>query len=131
MGRALLILTDEFTRARAKRWIDKAPLNTRVEFKASKRTLPQNDRMHAMLTDIATTLDWHGQKYSPDDWKDYFMHSLRRARWMPDEEGGMVPLGMHTSDLSVEEMSDLMELMAAFGASHGVIFNEPKQIEAA
>jgi hypothetical protein len=125
MTRALLILANDDVREKAARWIKAAPINTRVEFKQSQRSTEQNARMWAMLTDVATQLDWHGQHYSPDDWKDFFMHSLRQARWMPAEDGGMIPIGMRTSDLSKGEMGDLMELMAVFGANHGVTFSEP------
>lgn len=127
MSRALVILRSSAERSKAASWCHKLPSGTRVEFKETKRTIPQNDRMWAMLTDVSTQLTWHGQRYTPDDWKDYFMHALRKARWMPDEDGGMVPIGMRTSDLSVSEMGDLMEVMAAFGARHGVIWSEPKQ----
>ena len=126
MARATLILNSHANRERAKVWIDKAPLNTRVEFKASKRSLPQNDRMWAMLTDVAQQLDWHGQKLTPDDWKLLFMDALNReVRAMPSLDGrGFVNLGRSSSDLSKDEMTDLMELIAAFGAQHGVTFHD-------
>lgn len=129
MGRALIVINGKAARDKAMAWLTKAPINTRVEFKSARRSIPQNDRMWAMLTDISAQLEWHGQKYLPDDWKDYFMHALRRMRWMPDEDGGMVPVGMRTSDLGKDEMGDLMTLMEAFGARHGVSFHD--QAEAA
>lgn len=124
MSRVALILNGSVERQRACSWVMKAPAGTRFELKESKRTLPQNARMWAMLTEVARSLEWHGQRYSADDWKDYFMHALKRMRWMPDEDGGMVPIGMRTSDLGVSEMGDLMELIAAFGARHGVTFSD-------
>lgn len=124
MSRAVLILSGKAERDKAIQWICNAPVNTRVEFKRAKRTLPQNARMYAMLTEIAEQLTWHGVKYSADDWKDYFMHALKKARWMPSEDGGMVPIGMHTSDLSKDEFGDLMELIAEFGARNGVQFGK-------
>ena len=62
MGRALLVLANEAFRLKAIDWIRRAPLDTRVEFKGPKRTLPQNDRMWAMLTDLSGQLAWHGQR---------------------------------------------------------------------
>jgi hypothetical protein len=126
MGRAVLILSGPRPREQAIRWITKAPPWTRIEFKGPRRTLPQNDKMWAMLTELSEQLTWHGQRYTPDDWKDFLMHQLRKARWMPDEEGGFVPIGMRTSDLSVEEMGDLIEVMHAFGARQGVVFLDPE-----
>ena len=125
MGRALVIIRGRAEREKAKRWIDAAPYGTRVEFKASKRTIPQNDRMWAMLTAISDQLVWHGTKYPPEDWKDYFMHSLSGARFMPHDEGGMIPIGRRTSRLTKDEHSDLTALIEAFAAKQGIDLMEP------
>lgn len=132
MARATLILNSGPMRERAKAWIDKAPLNTRVEFKASKRSMPQNDRMWAMLTDVAQQLDWHGAKLTPDDWKLVFLDALKReVRAVPAIDGrGFVNLGRSSSDLGKDEMSDLMELIAAFGTQHGVVFHDDETVAA-
>jgi hypothetical protein len=124
MSRATLILASRIVRSRAHAWIDKAPPNTRIEFKGPKRTIPQNDRMWAMLTDVAMQLPWHGIKLTPDDWKLIFMDALKReVRIVPNIDGtGFVNLGRSSSDLSKAEMGDLMELISAFGAQHGVVF---------
>jgi hypothetical protein len=124
MSRAFLILANEQIRQRAMNWCQKAPEGTRLEFKAPKRTLPQNARMWAMLTDVAQQVPWHGLKLSPDDWKLIFLDAQKReVRMVPNPEGnGFVSLGRSSSDLSKEEMGDLMELIAAFGAQHGVRF---------
>lgn len=133
MSRALVIIKNAAERAKAARWLAAAPWGTRVEFKSSKRTHPQNDRMWAMLTDIASQLPWHGQKLRPDDWKLIFLDALKRElRLVPNLDGrGFVNLGRSSSDLSKQEMSELMELIAAFGAEHGVKFNDPTEAEAA
>lgn len=125
MGRATIILNGT-ERERACMWVRNAPEGTRLTFKASKRTLPQNDRFWAMLTDVATQIDWHGVKLTPDDWKLVFMDALNReVRMVPNIDGtGFVNIGTRSSDLSKDEMSDLMELIAAFGASHGVRFQD-------
>lgn len=133
MGRATIILNGSVDRARATGWIAKAPAGTRVAFKASKRTIPQNDRMWAMLTDVATQLPWHGQKLLPEDWKLVFLDALKRElRIVPNIDGtGFVNLGRSSSDLSKQEMSDLMEVIAAFGAQHGVVFHDGVEAKAA
>ena len=124
MSRALVILDSPQTRAKAAGWVMKAPHGTRCEFKASKRTLPQNDRMWAMLTDIAQQLPGHGMPLKPDAWKLLFLDALKReVRAVPNLDGtGFVNIGGSSSDLSKSEMGDLMELIAAFGAQHGVVF---------
>lgn len=121
MGTAAVIITDA-TRAKVRGWVEKAPAGTHVTFKGPRRSLPQNDKMWAMLTDISGQLTWHGMKYSPEDWKDYAMHALKSARWMPSEDGGLVPIGMRTSELAKDDMSDLLALLDAFGTRHSVVF---------
>jgi hypothetical protein len=127
MSRALITVQQDGDRQRAARWAMQAPPGTRVEFKAPKRTLPQNDRLWAMLTNIATQLLWHGLRLSPDDWKLIFLDALNReVRMVPNIDGtGFVNLGRSSSDLSKEEMSDLFEVISAFGARHGVVFHDP------
>jgi hypothetical protein len=126
MSRALLVMRSQAERQRAKTWIDKAPTGTRVEFKATKRSIPQNDRFWAMLTDVATQVPWHGQKLNAEDWKFIFLDALKRdLRIVPNIDGtGFVNLGRSSSDLTRDEMSALMELISAFGANHGVVFHE-------
>lgn len=68
MSRALLILSNQAVRQRAIHWVKNVPAGTRVEFKEPKRTLPQNDRMWAMLTEISRKALLGGQKYEPDEW---------------------------------------------------------------
>ena len=129
MSRYLFTLNNAADRARALRTVAAAPVGSRLEVKAAKRSLPQNDRMWAMLTDVARQLKWHDRRLRPDDWKILFLDALTRERDMvPNlENSGLVDLHRSSSDLSKSEMSDLMELIAAFGANHGVVFHAPEE----
>lgn len=125
MGRALVIIASAADRRKASEWIAKAPWNTRVTFNGPKRSVPQNDLMWSRLTEISQNVVWYGQKLSPDDWKDVFTASLRKARVVPGlDAGSFVPLGMRTSDMSKEEMTALLDLIDAFAAEHNVEFHE-------
>lgn len=126
MARALVILDSPEARAKAAGWVMKAPHGTRCEFKASKRSLPQNSRLWAMLTDIAQQLPWHGMALKPDAWKLLFLDALKReVRAVPNLDGtGFVNIGRSSSDLSKSEMGDLMTLIEEFGARHGVKFHD-------
>lgn len=129
MSRALIVLNQPLDYARGARWIKQAPVGTRVEFKAPKRTTPQNDRMWAMLTDIAQQKHHYNIKLSTDDWKLVFLAALKRElRMVPNLDGdGFVQLGgRSSSDLSREEMSDLIELMLEWGARNDIVWSEPK-----
>ncbi len=81
--------------------------------------------MWARLTEIAQQVDWYGQKLSAEDWKDVFSASLRKARVVPGiDPGTYVPLGMRTSDMTKEEMGNLLELVDAFAAERSVVFRD-------
>ena len=127
MSRALIVIRDPEDRRDAERLVARTMPGDRIEFKRSRRSLPQNDRMWAMLTEIARQLPWHGTNLPPDDWKLIFLDALKReVRIVPALDGrGFVNLGRSSSDLSKEEMSDLMELITACGAEHGVVFSDP------
>ena len=129
MARAVLVLANDYERERAIKWIRGAPAGTRLELKEAKRTLPQNSRLWAMLTDVATQMKHCGRRYTPDEWKVIFLHALgRETRFVPSlDEKTFLPLGFSSSDLSKAEMSELMELIAAYGAEHGVKFGDAEQ----
>ena len=131
MSRALVVIAGQAERAKARRWIDIAPVNTRVTFQAPKRSLPQNSRFWLMLTELAEQLTWHGMKLSPDDWRLVMLDALKREqRIVPNIDGnGFVNLGRSSSDLSKAEFSDLFEVMEAFAAREGVTFSEPSAPE--
>lgn len=125
MSRATIILRDETDRRAARHWVDKAPVGTSVTFKRNSRSLDQNSLMWARLTDISVQVEWYGQHLSADDWKDIMTASLRRARVVPGLDAGtFVPLGMRTSEFTKEEFGDLLGLMEAFAAEHGVTFSD-------
>lgn len=90
------------------------------------RTLQQNARMWAMLSDVSEQVDWYGNKLTPDEWKDVFSASLKAQKVVPGLEGGFVVCGQRTSKMTVAEMGDLMTLMEAFGADKGVKFSAPE-----
>jgi hypothetical protein len=132
MSRALVILNSAADRQKVANWAMKLPSGTRVEFKEAKRSSEQNARFWAMLTDVATQLTWHGQKLTSDDWKLIFLDALKRElRIVPNITGnGFVNLGRSSSDLTKAEFSDLIEIIAAFGAEHGVQFQDDREAAA-
>lgn len=117
-------------RAKLHALVDRAREGMIIEFREAKRSGDQNAKMWAMLTDLSAQLTWHGQKYPPEDWKDFLMHQLRGGRWMPAEDGGMVPIGFRTSALTKAEFSDLIEVIYAFGSRQGVAWTEPQAVAA-
>lgn len=113
--------------------LEAAPDNCVVMFKENKRTLEQNARLHAMIDDVAEQLTHYGQKLPAWKWKRLFVASMADIEIIPGLGAGeFVPMWKSTTELSVPEASDLMEIVAAYGAEHGVVFNDPvAQFEAA
>jgi hypothetical protein len=126
MSRALISICSNADRDRATKWVAQAPAGTRIEFKAAKRTTDQNSRMWAMLTDVATQKEHAGRKYTPDQWKILFMHACgREVQFIPAlDNSTFIPWGQSSSDLSKQEMTDLIECIFAWGAEHGVVFHD-------
>lgn len=122
MSQAVIVLAGKREREKASAWIAKAPVNTRVTFRGPVRSLPQNDKLWASLTDIAEQLTWHGMKLTPDDWKDMFMAALGgERRLVPNIHGnGFVDLGRSSSKLDREDFAELLTIVEAFAAEHGV-----------
>jgi hypothetical protein len=130
LSRAVLVLHSDEIRRKAVDWILRSEKDTRVEFYGPKRTLPQNARQWGLLTCISQQLVWHGQRYSKEDWRDFMMAAYRGHKWMPGEDGGMIPIGRSTSKLSKEEHSEFTLLIEVFCERNGVDTREAKNEEA-
>lgn len=126
MSRALIILNRAADQQLARNWIAKAPRGTRIEFKKPRRSLDQNSRMWAMLTEVAAQKEHLGRRYTPDQWKVIFLHACgREVQFLPALDGStFIPWGQSSSDLSKEEMSSLIDFIAAWGAQNGVQFKD-------
>jgi hypothetical protein len=109
--------------SKARAWFDRAAqLAWRVEFRAPKRSDPQNDRLWEMLGRVSKRLTINGKHYTPDQWKVIFMKQMgREAQFLPTLDGdSFFPTGFRSSQLSVGEMSDLQTLIEAECAARGV-----------
>ena len=95
-----------------------------LEVKPETRSLAQNSRLWAMLTDISEQVDWYGNKLPPDEWKDVFTAALKKQKVVPGLDGGFVVCGQRTSRMTKAEMSEMQELMTAFGSERGVVFRD-------
>ena len=129
MSRHLITVYSDSDRARAYSYIRQAPAGTRVEFKAIKRSLPQNDLMWAMLTDIAAQKEHHGRKFPPEVWKALFLHGLQKEICLiPTLDGTtLLPL-TRTSDLSREEMTALIDFIQCWAAQNNVRFSQQAEV---
>jgi len=127
MDRSLFVLMTPADRRRAMEAVMRLTKGWRVEIKAPKRTLDQNSKLWAMLTEVSEQAEWAGKPRTPAEWKDLFTGAVRIAEGLeavPGLEGGLMILGLHTSDMSVTEMANLIDYIEAWGAAHGVQFSD-------
>ena len=105
--------------------VSSAPEGYVVTVAPKKRSLPQNNRLWAMLGDIAKQVKWHGRTMTDIQWKHFFSAVLLGQETVPNLDGtGFVVLGKATSTMSVNEMIDMQELMSAFGAERDVRWSD-------
>lgn len=128
-ARRVFILAHPQARANAIEAIRQAPDGYRVEVKPQNRTLEQNARMWAMLTELSRQVVWHGQQLTAENWKDVLTAALKRQQVVPGVDGGFVVLGTSTRRMTKGEMAELIELITVFGAQHGVVFGDGCAVE--
>lgn len=120
----MIILTGPLARKAACQRVMEAPENWVVRITERTRSLDQNAKLWACLTDLAEQVEWYGTKLSAENWKDVLTASLKRNKVVPGLDGGFVVLGQHTSKMTKAEFSELLELCMAFGAEHEVVWSE-------
>jgi hypothetical protein len=100
-----------------------------IEMRSEVRSVAQNARLWAMLTEISEQVDWHGQRLTPEEWKDIFSAALKRTKVVPGIDGGFVVCGQSTSRMTRGEMTDMQTIMEQFAAEHNVTFRERIDLE--
>ena len=119
-----IILRTPAQRERAKRLIDQAPDNAIVEVSAARRTIPQNKRFHAMLSDISMSKPG-GRMMTPKRWKAAIMQSFGHAvQFENDLDGRPFPIGHSSSKLTKAQMGELMTFMEATFTPLGVRWSD-------
>jgi hypothetical protein len=95
-----------------------------------QRTGEQNDKLHALLSDISEQKEWAGHWLDVEDWKRLITAAWerangRQARVFPSLDGqGIDVVYQRTSRLSKQEMIELIEYVQAWAAQNGVILKE-------
>jgi hypothetical protein len=123
----LFIMAHDTARANAVHAVENAPAGSRVEIKPPKRTLPQNDAIHGILTEWGNHLGWEfgGRKVDIADLKVIAMSAYRKTKRDEKREqnrfviglcGEPVDLALRTSDLDKEEGSEFIDMIQAIVA---------------
>lgn len=115
--------------ALAQPWAGVKPFTIEIKSHKSKRSLEQNSKMWAMLSDISGQVKWpvngSDQRLTPEEWKIILSAGLEsEQRIAQGINGGFVMLGKSTSKQSIKWMSSMIELIYAFGSERGVLWSE-------
>jgi hypothetical protein len=123
-----VVLASPFARDKALRLVGGAPEGWVVSLAEPRRTVSQNDKMWALLTDISLAKP-QGRFHTPEIWKDIFLDSIGiKADWVPSLDGSTaVNTARRSSKLTKAQMSDLIESIYAYGSEHGVRWSDPKE----
>jgi len=127
--RRIFHLTNPLARRNAADAVTHAADGAVCEIRPRTRSLQQNARLWSMLSDIARQVPWQvngkTQALAAEEWKDIFTASLREEhRIAQGLRGGFVMLGRPTRRMTVAEMTELIELISAFGAEREVRWSE-------
>lgn len=121
MASLTVILRGLSQRAWAHKLIDEAPAGSVVKLSPPARSIPQNDKMHAMLTELAKAKP-DGRSMPVHKWKALAMDLAGcKPEWERSLDGeSMVCVGYKSSRLSKEEMSKVIDAIDWYAADHGV-----------
>ena len=126
-----VILASKFARERAHALVERAPPNYVVSIAEPKRTLSQNDKMWAMLTDVSVSKP-NGRRMIAEDWKAVFMSACGwECQFLEGLDGRPFPKGLSTSQLTKSQMGDLINFIQAWGDENGVRWTEQPETELA
>lgn len=101
-----------------------APPRSIVKIKPPGRSLDQNAKMWAMLSDISRAKP-EGRKHTPEIWKCLFMQAAGHAvQFEVGLDNTPFPVGFSSSRLSKAQMVDLIEFMYEYGSRHNVKWSE-------
>lgn len=120
-----IILRGPDQRKRARELVDLAPVDAVVNIRPAGRSISQNDKMWAMLSDVSRAKP-EGRTHTPEVWKQLFMHACgHTVQFETGLDGQPFPTGFRSSRLAVSEMNDLIEFIYEYGSRHNVEWNEP------
>lgn len=125
-----IILAHQTARMRAAQAVAESPEGYVVTISEPTRNLEQNSLLWVILTAFSRQLEWpvNGKfvRLTPDEWKDILSAAYRKesARLAMGLDGGVVMLGMRTSQMGKREFAEFIEFLQAVAADRGVTLDE-------
>lgn len=98
-----------------------------VEVRTDTRTLAQNRLLWSCMTDLSEQVKWCGRRLTPEGWKEWLTGHLDGQELLPNMDGtGFISIsrGRSTRQMTVPEMTAVIDLAHAFGAEQGVKWSQ-------
>ena len=102
-----------------------------LEIKLANKSREQEEKYHSMIGEISKQAQHMGASWDAESWKrllvDQFCKEsgLKTGVVMPNLSGdGIVQLGFQTRKFTKEQASEFVEWLHAWGAEHGVTFEQ-------
>ena len=129
MKKTILKITGEAARKAACREVLAAPEGHIVRITPETRSLDQNAKLHAMLTDISRQAKYLGAKRDVEFWKGLFVSGWQIATGekpeiVPGLEGEFINIRESTTTIGIRRMASLIEYIQAWAAMNGVVMSD-------
>ena len=129
MKKIILKITGEAARKAACREVLAAPEGHIVRITPETRSLDQNAKLHAMLTDISRQAKYLGAKRDVEFWKGLFVSGWQIATGekpeiVPGLEGEFINIRESTTTIGIRRMASLIEYVQAWAAMNGVVMSD-------
>jgi hypothetical protein len=122
-----LVLNNDFARRRAAAVVMKAPDGYVCKVEEPKRTIDQNSRLWALLSDVAMSKPL-GRMHTPEEWKCIFMAACGwEVLFLAGLDGRPFPQGFRSSQLTKSQMTTLQDFIMAWGSENGVKWSDEEQ----
>lgn len=119
-----VILATNHQRDVAQALVRTAPKGAVVNISEARRSIDQNDKMWAMLSDISRAKP-EGRMHTTEDWKAIFMNACGwEVQFIEGLDGRPFPTGFRSSRMTKAQMSDLIEYIQAYGDQNRVRWSE-------
>lgn len=138
MQKQVFYLRSQQIRQNLKNFIDSLPLNPdkplAVTIQEPTRSLEQNARLHAMLSEISKKTTYLGKKRGVEFWKGLFVSGWQIATGqhpeiVPGLEGEFINIRESTAKLSVKKLSEVMEYIEAYCAMNKIMLTQGKNYD--
>ena len=106
---------------------DKKPLVVKIQ--PMTRSLEQNSKLHALLSDISKQCEFNGQKRDIDTWKMIMVSAHKiatggQAEMVIGLEGEVINLRESTAQMSVKRLASLIEYVQSWAVENDVILSD-------